>query len=318
LSARREHRDGSTPSAKEQQMKARITFGALILALGLAAAWPAASAGRSSAIAVNSATFADPAGDSGNAPDVTSVQVANDDNGLISFKITVANRSALGEQDLLLLAMDTDGNLSDGLMGTGIDYAIGMSPAGALLFSTASGSPVAASAPSLSSSFSGGVATISINRADIGNPTQLNFVITASGDGGNTIGDYAPDDALWNYQVKIATASTTTTTPTTTPRVALRVDSLNVAKARAGKRFVVGLQVERTDTGAPLSGGQVHCAARIGTQPVGIAAKTGPTSGAVGCSWAIPKTAHGKTIRGSIGVTFDGASVNKPFAARIA
>src|SRR6266545_3215160 len=52
--------------------------------------------------AAGSASFADTAGDAGPAPDLTTVIVANDELGLITFRITVTNRSTLGPDDLIV------------------------------------------------------------------------------------------------------------------------------------------------------------------------------------------------------------------------
>jgi hypothetical protein len=152
--------------------------------------------------AANSQTFTDPTGDGGNAPDVTTVTVSNDDNGQITFVTTLANRPSLTDSDFVALSLDTDGNASDGIGGA--DYLVGFVNGGAALFSAAGGSLAPASAPSFSSSFANGVETISINKSDIGNPTQINFVIGSSGDNVTTIPEFAPDSGVWNYQVTIA------------------------------------------------------------------------------------------------------------------
>ena len=72
--------------------------------------------------AANSQTFTDPTGDSGNAPDVTTVTASNDDNGQITFAISLANRTALSDSDLAIVQLDTDGNLSDGFGGADYEF----------------------------------------------------------------------------------------------------------------------------------------------------------------------------------------------------
>jgi hypothetical protein len=151
----------------------------------------------------NSQTYTDPTGDSGNAPDVTNVTVSNDDNGQIKFAITLANRTALSSSDGLLINMDTNGNFSDGLGGA--DYGVVVASSGGALLSLAGGNPtpVTPTQP-FATSFATGVVTASVNKADIGNPTQLTFYIAATGDSGATFGDFAPDTGGWTYQVTIA------------------------------------------------------------------------------------------------------------------
>ena len=116
-------------------MKARLALGALTAALvAVCVAWPAAASARPTA---NSAGYADPTGDSGNAPDVATLNVSNDDAGVISFKIGIANRTAWGSQDLVQVTLDTDGNATNG--HNGWDYGILVTPVGEILFSAATG-----------------------------------------------------------------------------------------------------------------------------------------------------------------------------------
>ena len=178
-------------------------------------------------------------------------------------------------------------------------------------------------APSLTSSFSGGVATIAVNRSDLGNPSQLNFLVGASGDSAATTGEFAPDDGFSNYQVLVSAAPpppppapAPPPPPAATP-LSLAPGKLTVGKARAGRPFVVSLVVQRGDTGELLDGGQVSCAGRVGKSPLRPAAKAPATRGLASCSWMIPAKAHGKTISGSITVTYKGVKASKPFSARI-
>ena len=90
----------------------------LAAAVGLAAVGLAGSAGG--ATRANSAGFSDPVGDSGNAPDIATVNASNDDTGKLTFQITIANRPQLAPADLVLVLMDTDGNPSNGAGGA--DY----------------------------------------------------------------------------------------------------------------------------------------------------------------------------------------------------
>src|SRR5436309_832928 len=83
---------------------------------------PAPLAGAS-----NSSTFVDPTGDApAAAPDVTSVQVSNDDAGTVFFRITIPNRSGADDPDFIAVLVDTDGNTRTGCSrGTfGAEYAL--------------------------------------------------------------------------------------------------------------------------------------------------------------------------------------------------
>jgi hypothetical protein len=112
----------------------------------------------------NPQTFADPAGDSGNAPDITTVTVSNDGSGNITFQVTVPNRSALASRDQMLIRVDADRNQATGSSG-GFEYAIELGASGATLLCLGGSNSVAATAPTLSSSFTAGVLTVAINAA---------------------------------------------------------------------------------------------------------------------------------------------------------
>lgn len=179
---------------------ARLALAAL--ALGCVV-WPATAlasgqhAAKVGAVRANSQTFTDATGDSGNAPDVTNVTVSNDDNGQITFAITLANRTALSDQDVGIVLLDTNG---DGAP----DFVLGFANGSSSIFSVSGSNLTLITPASFSGSFANGVQTLSVNKADIGNATQFNFAIGTSGDQGSTVGDTAPDSGTWNYQVTIA------------------------------------------------------------------------------------------------------------------
>jgi hypothetical protein len=277
--------------------------------------------------ASNSATFPDPSGDSGSAPDVTTVTVASDDAGNIMFTIAFSNRPALQSQDVVVIGLDSDQNLATGGPG-GLEYglaAVGTFSGGVALlqWNGSTFQPVTTPASSLSGSYGvgagGGLLTIRINRSDLGGTTGFNFAVGTSGDNGMTIGDLAPNSGTWSYQLGSAGTTTTTTTTTTSPAPALSLRVLTLLTtnpARAGKRFVATLVVIREDTVLPLTSGSISCSARAGSQPLRVKSKffasVGPS-----CAWLLPKKSKGKTLRGVIAVTFKTAKARGSFARRI-
>jgi hypothetical protein len=298
--------------------------------LGLAS--PAAATQTSS----SSVTFTDPTGDSGNAPDITTVTVSNDDSGGLVFTVNLPNRPSLGSQDVVLIGLDTDQNGSTGQGG--IDYAFLVQGNEWALASWNGSSFVPVSAGTFSASYGNGVLTISGNRSDLGNTSGFNFGLGASGDNGSTFPEQAPNSGIWNYQLVIgggtttsttssttttSTTSTTTTTPTPPPPPP---PPANVGPVRfkpkhpvAGKQFYVILG------GSPDSQWQaVACKATIAGKVIpgrtvnGLNAEvTFTTLGAEGCGFKIPGTAAGKTIKGSITVASNGTRINKQFHAVI-
>ncbi len=62
----------------------------------------------SAQVTAGSATIVDPVGDAGDAPDISSVTVAHDENGTLSFRIAVSNRTGLvlGETAVVYINID--------------------------------------------------------------------------------------------------------------------------------------------------------------------------------------------------------------------
>lgn len=306
---------------------ARLALAAL--ALGCVV-WPAtalASAGhvaRVGAVHANSTTYTDPTGDAtNNAPDVTTVTVSNDDNGQITFAITLANRTALtANQDLGIVQLDTDSNLADGLGGA--DYVVGFASGVTALFNTSSGTLSPAFPASFSGSFSNGVETFSVNTADIGNPTQINFVVSTSGDGGATTGDRAPDTYVWNYQILITpkgstgptgpTGATGPTGPSGPPPVKLVETKPVLSKAVGGKTVTASVVVTNNGT---VVDGSVTCSAKVSGKTLARAKHSISAGGKATCSWKLPKSAHGKTLSGTIGESYQGKSIKRSFSTKV-
>ena len=113
---------------------------ALVLAIAVAViALPAAASGAlsapaaPSAIAANSTTYQDSAGENPAAPDITTLTVSNTDAGLVSFRIVIPNRATFSSDMLIALEIDTDNTATTG-SPEGTDYAIEIFQGEAALF----------------------------------------------------------------------------------------------------------------------------------------------------------------------------------------
>lgn len=170
-----------------------------------------AGAGRT-AVAANAKTFTDPEGDAddGLAPDFTSVAVSNDDEGTLTFQVTVPNRSSWADDDFVGVYLNTDGKTSTGCSNThGGDYTLAFLGKAATLTnyfvllhckgkdydtSTLQGSFKA------SLDLAAHTLTFSVNRRDIGSPKRISmFLISTSQDAKYL--DIAPDSGDWSYDV---------------------------------------------------------------------------------------------------------------------
>ena len=270
----------------------------LVLATGLLALGAAQ-------IAKADASYTDPAGDSGTAPDITAVTAANDPAGTnLTFTVRT-NQPTLLPDAAVFIVFDTDQNAQTGSSGVESFFIISSDGWEFVKWNGTQFAP--ANATSANGSYANGVATFKISKADLGVGAKFTFWSdTAQFDAnGNVTGeDTAPngDDA---YEYVIAKplslrAGTTTTVP---------------ARPRAGKAFAVRARITRGDTGGPLASGAVTCTVRVGTAPIRATGRV--AAGVAVCNMTIPKTAKGKLVRGTMKVTFQGVSTTKTFSYRV-
>jgi len=283
----------------------------MLLGLAVAAALGLLAAGITRA----AASFADPAGDSGAAPDITAVAVSNDVAGNVTFSVTVANQPTLAADAVLLLVIDSDDNATTG-DSDGFDYGFvttGASPGYVLLHWDGS-NYVEAPTTTVHMSYSGGVATIAINKSELANTSKFAFgVLGAEVSGGQIIAsDGAPDSSAWEYTL------TTPPPPPPPPKPLALSAGKPAAKPlhpKAGLAFVVSVPVKRTDTGAPLTSGQVTCTVTVGGKPVRAAGRI--VGGKAQCVVRVPKATKGKMLRGSMAIVFKTAGATKTFAFKV-
>jgi hypothetical protein len=295
-------------------VKSRLAL--LLLVAGLLVGAPAALGG-SSRVSVNSTTFPDSIGEDPNAPDITSIQVSNDDAGMITFQINISNRPALTPDMLLLMFLDTDNNQATGDPDSfGADYAIQLQPGAVGLFQwNGSDYASAASQASLTYAYATTGATIHIAAADLGKTKTVRFAtivlsgiaVDASGnpDFTNIHADLAPDPGHGAFTYQVLTKLVLSVTAfTTSPK-----------PAKAGRLFSVSMAATENDTGGPVQSGTVACAASLAGKRI-VAIRHVVVNGVASCVWRIPKTAKGRTMRGAITLTVQGTQITRPFTAR--
>src|SRR5262245_45060984 len=210
-----------------------------------------------------SQTYSDGVGDAVNgAPDISTITVANDDQGNITVTVTLANHSSdFQPNEGVLVVMDTDGNGATG--NGGFDYVAPGAKGHTGLFVWNGSGFAAANAPSLQSSTAPGQISFRINRSDLGNTTSLNFYVETTRDNGASIGDDAPNgNGVFTYRLVLPTAPpppppTTTTPPPAAPRFVVSP----VGFPHAGKRFVVRARIllgaQTVSPSAPGCAGEV-------------------------------------------------------------
>ena len=283
----------------------------------LAAVFAVAPAG-----AANSVTYQDSTGEDPAAPDITTVVVANDDKGALSFRVNIPNRPQLTRDILAVLFVDSDANPATGDPDTlGADYVVqlflgevGLFKWDGTDFTRRPGDPAATT---LNYSWNGGV-TIRISAAELGNSKRLNFAVvvvaglviddvTGNVDDTNATRDVAPasGSGFWRYDVKIAPA-----------RVVFKSLKTAPASPKAGGKFTVSMAATRSDTGETIKNGRVSCTAKAGTRTIRPSSARFVGGQAV-CVFSVPRGSAGKTLRGTIKITFEGKSLTRTFSAKI-
>jgi len=158
--------------------------------------------------ASNGALYSDGTGDAPPAaPDLTAIQVSNDDAGKVVFQISISNRSSLEGTDLVAVFIDADGKTGTGCARGvfGAEYALDVL-AGRYVFGRClSGRWSFSNRPtSFSGSFASSTLTLKVNRRDLGGTSRLDFRIGAAATTeADPAYDFAPDigATAWSYQV---------------------------------------------------------------------------------------------------------------------
>ena len=157
--------------------------------------------------ASNQAVFADGGGDAPPpAPDVTGVQVSNDDAGNVTFRISIPNRAQLEDPDFIAVLLDTDRNAHTGCSRAafGAEYALDvLSRKYVFGRCTKDGWSFVSKPRSFAGSFSDSTLTLRANRRDLGGTAGFSFRIGAAAAGEETAYDFAPNTGLsaWTYKV---------------------------------------------------------------------------------------------------------------------
>jgi len=234
----------------------------LLLAMALASGFVLTSA-------LAGSSYTDPAGDAtGNAPDITAVQVSNDNGGQILFQVAVAN---LTPESAVFVPIDIDKNAATG--DDGDEYALEWYSS-----ATADGNGWTVerwdgakwvhpdSHPTVRGSQTPTGVELSINASELGGTTGFAFYATSTRWVADAeVGfDDAPDGlAKWTYDLtKPIPPPAPTPTPPPAPAVVKPVfgtATMVPAKVVAGKKVVFTLAVTRSDSGAPLTTGKMIC-----------------------------------------------------------
>lgn len=259
----------------------------------------------------NSTTFQASVPEDPLSPAITTVVVSNDDDGILTFQVNIGNRPQLAGSDHYGIFLNTDVNANTGdTMADGADYSIAIDDGRADLGKW-NGSDFDFGVPqtSLVFTYTGGP-TLKVAASDLGSPKGFEFFVGALTDdaaGGDPHADFAPPAGHgdWSYQIQIAPLTLSAANPKPAP-----------AKPKSGKSFGVTMQVSANRTNALTQGVQVSCNAKAAGRTLTPKSSTFAASTAR-CGWVLPAAAKGKSVTGSVTVTYRGATVTRSFSVHV-
>jgi len=287
------------------------------VALRLKRAGPIAAALMAALVLVptaSSGNYTDASGDAfGNAGDIKAVTVAGDKgSGQVVFRITGTNLAS-SQSNNLYLDIDADANpLTGSQRDSGAEYefwvdndSYGFGHWDGSQWTKAANTTVRVSGDSSE-------LMISVNRSELGNSADFNFVVTSFNMTpltGNTVTiglDTAPDEGAFNYSIDYNGPQIDSVDVQTTP----------TAGPKAGKKFTVvptalHLPPDGRTTPAPVVPESYSCTAKLG-------AKKLAAGGTGGCTVTVPKKkARGKTVVLKLTVNYQGATKTVPLSFKV-
>ena len=158
--------------------------------------------------------------------------------------------------------------------------------------------------------------TFKLNASELGNTRRIQFIVLALT--GLVLGpdgelddkdarfDVAPDPGhgVYTFDVRI-----------TRPRLVVKSFGMRPLTARAGQPLSVFVTFARSDRARPTAP-SVTCRATLGGRALS-ASGSSVTGGRATCLWALPGSAKGKRIRGTVTVRSGGLKVSRPFTATV-
>jgi hypothetical protein len=254
----------------------------------------------------NPVILTDPTGDNGTAPDITSVEVANDDSGYIGVRVGLVPQRARSDVRIVV-AIDADENPATGFQGT--DYLLIAAPAtdNYALARWDGTEFVDAPESTLSASGDENSFTFSVNRSEIGNTPDFNFWVRSVRGPTFTSGDYdaVPNSGTSNYALGAEAP------------LRLALARSHASAARSGAAFTAYVVVARSDVVLPdVTVDDLACAATVAGHTL-VAKDREALGSAAGCLWRLPRRSRGKTLRVTVSVTLDGVTISKRFVKKV-
>jgi hypothetical protein len=257
-----------------------------------------------SASSQNGPQYADGTGDGGSAGDIGGVTVLGDKtSGQLVFRVTGSGLST-SPSTVTMLFIDSDANPNTGNANwSGADYLLGVDDSTFDLLRWDGSDWLEAPYSTVRVCCIGGGSTVtfSVNRSELGNTSEFNFM-ARSRNIDTDANDDAPDDGMYNYSLDAGGPDIQGVTLQTAP----------ASGPRAGKPFVVtpiALKLPPNGAILPLQPKPESYACRASMKGRPVAG-----SGAGGCTIRVAKKkTRGKKLIVLVSVTYQGATKSVPF-----
>jgi hypothetical protein len=254
-------------------------------------------------------------------PDITSVLVSDNTEGLITIQMNFSPGTEDYTKDSFGVYVDSDENPTTGdLGGAGADYLLlfdgTTNSVGLYKWDGSDYSGVGTS--SLRGSFNGDTQYFVVAASELGITDGFNFNVAAGvGPDPSTSSqeDRAPADGTnWHYSMQ------------SKAQISLHLSDWEDFYAYAGKTYSTALVVTRSDTNAVvLSGATIKCTITVGGRPDQLAYSgytslkwyKGGTRKAAVCEWRLPKNSAGKTLTAKESVTLGDSTISKAYTEHI-
>lgn len=270
-------------------------------------------------------TFTDPTGDPLALPegadvstvlplDITTVDVTNTPAGVVTFRVATT-QPTMPLASFVVIIIDLDRNPATGDEGTEAILAFDTDPSGVSTFDFErwNGSALVPVTPTTATGgYAAGALTVTVPRSELENTRGFNFDVVTLAFRADLMAaavDFSPDsDTSSSFDL-------TGLAPPPPPRLTATKPVGAPARPVAGRAFSMSSVVKRQDTGATLTSGTVACVVRIGTARVRAVGRF--AGGRARCALTVPRTAKGKTLRGTMTIRSAGGTVTVPFSFRV-
>jgi hypothetical protein len=248
--------------------------------------------------------------------DLSGVEITNTPEGVITFRITLADAPALQPSSLIGIVLDLDQNPATGDDGTEAVIAYGTDELGApasafLLYRALAGELMEADPSGITLDYAGGVLVLTVSRSELLDTTGFTFqalTVVTTPNGSAAAVDAAPEEGAKYNLAGFA--------PPRPPKIVATRPVGVPAAPHAGKHFEVRSLATREDTKLLLSSGSVACSVRVGAAKLGARGTLGLTGAR--CAMSVPKNARGKLLHGTMTIRSTGLTAAKrTFSFRI-